>query len=169
MRRLALLRHAKSSWDDPGLDDFDRPLNRRGCKAATLVGAEMRRRGLAFDLVLASPARRSVETLRHVEEGYKAQLQAQCRPQIYEASSATLLELLRRTDDAIWGLLVVGHNPGLQRAAEILAIAGEPFYDAVAEHYPTAALLLIELTVGTWREIAPGTGAIVDFIKPREL
>src|SRR5438270_11440826 len=85
VKTLALLRHAKSSWDDPNLDDFDRPLAPRGMEAAKRVGNELKRRKLAFDLVLASPARRVTETIAEVEKGYGETLNARFDPRLYGA------------------------------------------------------------------------------------
>jgi phosphohistidine phosphatase len=169
MKTLALLRHGKSSWEKPELRDFDRPLKRRGREAAALIGAEMRRRGLAFDLVLASPARRVVQTIAHLEKGYCAPLEPRFEPDIYESSSRVLLRILRDIDDGEHRLLLVGHNPGLQGLALSLAAPDDPLCRRVADHFPTAALVLMELPAKRWSEIEPGSGRIVDYLKPREL
>lgn len=169
MKRLALLRHAKSSWDDPALADFDRPLNQRGLEAAAVTGAEMRRRGLAFDLVLASPARRVVETIEHAERRLGEPLDPRFDERIYGASAAALLEVVQGVDESLGRLLLIGHNPGLQELAAMLAEAGEPLRESVASKYPTAALVLLELPVERWEEVRPGTARIADFLRPREL
>lgn len=164
-----MLRHAKSSWDDPAAADFDRPLNRRGMEAAQLMGAELRRRGLAFDLVLASPARRVAQTIEHVEVGLGESLDARFDERIYGASAAALLAIVRDVDESAGRLLLVGHNPGLQELAIMLAGAGEPLRESLAGKYPTAALALLELPVARWEEVRPGTAQIADFLRPREL
>lgn len=168
MKLLALLRHAKSSWGDPNLADFDRPLNARGIKAATRIGAEMRRLDLSFDLVIASPATRVRETLSNLEDGYGATFNVRFEPRIYEASSHSLLGIIRDVDDAD-RLLLVGHNPGFQQLASAITSSGDPLHAKVANAYPTAALLVTELPARSWREIEPGTGRILSFLKPREL
>ena len=121
MKTLTLLRHAKSGWDDPVTRDFDRPLNRRGRRAARTVGAEMRKLGLAFDRVLASPARRVVETLEEVAEAF-GPLEPHYEQRLYLATIETLIELLRAIDESVESLLLVGHNPGMECLA--LALSG---------------------------------------------
>jgi len=168
MKILTLLRHAKSTWDDPVARDFDRPLNRRGRRAAHAIGAEMRRLGLAFDAVLASPAARVKETLDEVEQGYGRGLDAACDERVYLASLDTLIELVRSADDAAARLLVIGHNPGLESLALALT-RGAGLRDELALKYPTATLAEIELPVQRWCDVAPGKGRLVRFVRPRDL
>lgn len=169
MKRLALLRHAKSSWDDPALADFDRPLNAREVGAAAAIGAEMCRRELAFDLVLASPARRVVETLEHLERGRGEALEPRFEQRIYQATAAGLLDLVQGVDESVRRLLLVRHNPGLQELAAMLASTDDPKRGLVGRAFPTAALALLELPVERWEEVRPGTAHIADFVRPREL
>jgi phosphohistidine phosphatase len=170
MKTLTLLRHAKSVWDDPVARDFDRPLNRKGRRAACRVGAEMRSRGLAFDRVVASPAARVVETLADLGEGYGAALPAAFDPRIYLASVATLLEVVRETDDAAERLLLVGHNPGLERLAMLLTGGdGDGLRGEMAAKYPTGTVAEISLPVEHWRDVAAGIGRVERFIRPRDL
>src|SRR5918998_2536609 len=115
MKTLTLLRHAKSTWDDPVARDFDRPLNPRGRRAAKTVGREMRAQGLTFDEVVASPALRVVETLADVAAGYGSSLEPRYEERVYLASTDVLLELIHQTSDSVDRLLIVGHNPGLER------------------------------------------------------
>ena len=170
MKSLTLLRHAKSSWADAGAHDFDRPLNARGKQAAEAIGGEMRRLGLSFDAILSSPAVRAVETLEHAGRGYGATLASREDKRVYLASSATLLAIVRETDDAVDRLLLVGHNPGFELLAAALAEGDETELRAtMAEKYPTGALAEIAFDVVTWRNIAPGAGRLVRFIRPRDL
>lgn len=155
MKTLFLLRHAKAESDSPDGSDFGRPLSERGRVDAKRMGEEMRRLGLGFDLVLASPARRVVETVEYVGE-----LTSAFEPRIYEASDRQLLDLIRSTDDGVERLLMVGHNPGFEQIAAELAgngIAG----------FPTAALAEIELS--EWQEADRGTGRLIRFVTPNEL
>jgi phosphohistidine phosphatase len=168
MKILTLLRHAKSTWDDPVARDFDRPLNRRGRKAAHAIGAEMRRLGLAFDAVIASPAVRVKETLAEVDTGYGSDLGAIFDQRVYLASTETLLEMVRSADDSAGRLLLVGHNPGLESLA-IELTRGCSLRDEIAIKYPTATLAEIELPAESWRDVAPGTGRLARFIRPRDL
>jgi phosphohistidine phosphatase len=168
MKTLTLLRHAKSTWDDLVARDFDRPLNRRGRLAACAIGAEMRRLGLAFDSVIASPAARVKETLAEVEHGYGGPLTAAFDQRVYLATLEKLLELVRNADDAARRVLLVGHNPGLERLA-IALDGGGRLSDEVAVKYPTATLAEIALPVAHWREVRVGIGTLERFIRPRDL
>jgi phosphohistidine phosphatase len=168
MKTLTLLRHAKSTWDDPVARDFDRPLNRRGRKAARAIGAEMRRLGLEFDAVIASPAVRVIETLEEVEQGYGRPLAPQFDRRVYLAPPETLLDIIRAADEAAGRLLLVGHNPGLESLAMELD-GGTGLRDEVAQKYPTATLAEIALPAESWAAIAPGTGRIARFVRPRDL
>jgi len=170
MKTLTLLRHAKSAWDDPVARDFDRPLNRKGRRAACLVGAEMRSRGFTFDRAIASPAARVVETLADVGEGYGAPIPAAFDARIYLASVATLLEVIREIDDDAERLLLVGHNPGLERLAMLLTDDdGDGLRTKMAAKYPTGTVAEISLPVERWRDVAVGIGRVERFIRPRDI
>ena len=169
MKTLTLLRHAKSGWDDPVTRDFDRPLNRRGRRAARTVGAEMRKLGLAFDQVLASPARRVVETLEEVTETF-GPLEPDYEQRLYLATTETLIELLRATDESVERLLLVGHNPGMECLA--LALSGgsdNALRGEIELKYPTGTLAEIALDVEGWWQVDGGCGKITRFIRPRDL
>jgi phosphohistidine phosphatase len=169
MKNLTLLRHAKSGWDDLVSRDFDRPLNPRGRRAARTVGQEMKARGLAFDLVLASPARRVIETLEEVTASYGA-LEAQYDERLYLASVATLLDIVRAAPDQVERLLLVGHNPGLEELALCLAQRDEGGLRGEVEvKYPTGTVAEIALPVEHWAEVKEGAGNLVRFIRPRDL
>jgi phosphohistidine phosphatase len=168
MKTLTLLRHAKSGWDAPVARDFDRPLNARGRKAARAMGREMRRLGLGFDLVLASPAVRVTETLTELAQGYGAAVETGFDETIYLAPVDLLLALVRTADDGDSRLLLVGHNPGMEQLALLLSGAG-PLRDEVAAKYPTAALAEIAFDIDHWRDAGPGKGRLKRFIRPREL
>ena len=167
MKSLTLLRHAKSTWDDPVARDFDRPLNPRGHQAARAVGEAMKEAGLGFELVLASPARRVIETLDEVAETF-GPLQPVYEPRLYLASPDTLLEIARAAGDGIGRLMLVGHNPGLESLA--LRLTGKsPLRSQVELKYPTGTLAGIDLPIGRWRDVADGSGTLVRFIRPRDL
>ncbi|MFL6856711.1 MAG: SixA phosphatase family protein [Allosphingosinicella sp.] len=167
MKTLTLLRHAKSGWDDPIARDFDRPLNPRGRRAARAVAREMHRLGLAYDLVLASPARRVVETIEEIEPVFGA-LHPHFERDIYLAPPERLLELVRHADEGATRVLIVGHNPGLESLALALTGAGA-LRDDLEEKYPTATLAEIALPVGQWAEVSEGMGALSRFVRPRDL
>lgn len=169
MKSLTLLRHAKSGWDDPVSRDFDRPLNPRGRRAARTVGREMEAQGLDFDLILASPAQRVVETLEEVSAGYGA-IRPEFDQRLYLASTAALIEIVRATPDSVRRLLLVGHNPGLEELALCLSRRDDGALRAEVEvKYPTGTVAEIELPVERWAEVDEGTGRLVRFIRPRDL
>jgi phosphohistidine phosphatase len=168
VKTLYVLRHAKSDWGDESLRDFDRPLNHRGRKAAKAVGHEMRDRGIRPDLVIASPAVRAKETLERVIDGFGEELRATEDRRIYEASTGTLMEIVRGAPDDSDHLMILGHNPGFQNLVELLT---EPsaLHEEAGEKFPTGALAEIRFPVDRWSEIAPYTGQLEDLIKPRDL
>jgi phosphohistidine phosphatase len=168
MKTLTLLRHAKSSWTDGAVRDFDRPLSPRGHRAAKAIGREMRAQHLAFDRVLASPAARVVETLRDVGDGYGHSFEAEYDRRVYLASVDCLLELIHQTDDGKADLLIVGHNPGLERLAVLLSEAGA-LRSEIEVKYPTAALTQITFPVDRWAAVAEGLGTVTRFTRPRDL
>lgn len=161
MKTLLLLRHAKSSWGDPSLADADRPLKKRGRKAAPRVGALMRERKLHPDLVLCSPARRARDTLELVMEKAKLRAEPVFDERLYAASSGELLEAIRGLEEDTDEVLIVGHNPGLE---ELLALL-----TGAAEAMPTAALALVELEVDGWADVGEGSGRLEWLALPREL
>lgn len=169
MKSLTLLRHAKSGWDDPASRDFDRPLNPRGRRAARTVAREMKAQGLAFDLVLASPARRVIETLEEVVAAY-GPLRPDYDQRLYLASIATLLDIVRSAPDKVERLLLVGHNPGLEELALRLSRRDDGGLRGEVEvKYPTGTVAQIGLPVAHWAEVREGIGQIVRFIRPRDL
>lgn len=170
MKTLTLLRHAKSSWADPGARDFDRPLNQRGRDAAQAIGREMRAMRLAFDAIITSPAARAVETLVEAGKSYGGSLTAREDERVYLAPPSLLLKIVAETDDSIDRLLLVGHNPGFELLAALLTDGDESSLRAdMSEKYPTGALAEIAFPVDHWKDVAPGQGQLVRFIRPRDL
>ena len=170
MKRLTVLRHAKSSWDDASIDDFNRPLNERGWKAARRMGRELKHRELHFDLVLASTAARVRETIDGVQEKYDFGAPIQFEPRMYGASTDELLSLIRGLPESVHAPLLVGHNPGLERLiVELTRDDVGGLRRRVAGKFPTASLAVIELPADRWPGIAPGSGTIADLILPKEL
>lgn len=167
MKTLTLLRHAKSGWDAPVARDFDRPLNGRGRKAARAMGREMKRLRLDFDRIVASPAARVAETIQGLEEDHGA-LAVEQDPRVYLASAETLLAIIRATGDSHARLLIVGHNPGLEQLAMLLAQGGA-LRDAIAAKYPTGALAELRFDARSWRDVTAGAGRLERFIRPRDL
>lgn len=170
MKRLSVLRHAKSDWDVPGLDDLNRPLNDRGWKAARRIGREMKHRAMHFDLVLASTAARVRETIDAIEEKFEFDAAVRFDPALYLADADTLLSVVQALPDELSAPLLIGHNPGLQRLLVELSHDDEHrLRSRIAGKYPTGALAIVELDVEHWTEATPGRGRIVELILPRDL
>ncbi|NCP11081.1 MAG: histidine phosphatase family protein [Sphingomonadales bacterium] len=171
MKRLTLLRHAKSGWDDPSLPDFERALNARGRRAALVVGKHAQQRALGFDWVVASPAVRVRETL----DIFLAELDPPTPDPVWDrraylASAATLLDIVRETPADVRHLLLAGHNPGMEELALLLAQGQrDPVYAEVAEKYPTATMACLRLDCDAWGDAAFGSALIERLIRPRDL
>lgn len=168
MKTLFCLRHAKSSWAEPGQDDHDRPLTPRGVRAAELMALYLAQRSERPTFALSSTARRAVDTLapirRHLGVPY------QTDRALYLAEPETLLARVGALDDAIPAALVVGHNPGMHDFALSLSGGGDRAARAkLRERFPTAALAVIELPIALWSEIEIGGGALVLYATPADL
>lgn len=169
MRRLILLRHAKSDWPD-GVADPERPLAPRGRAAAPRIGAYIAREELVADRVLVSPARRTRETWDLVAAQLPPVRVVASEPRVYDATAARLLSVVREQPKEAHSLMLVGHNPGLEDLAEMLVALGPaPHLENMAEKFPTGALAVIDLPVDEWSAAAPATGRLDRFVTPRDL
>lgn len=174
MKTVILLRHAKSDWSDAAMRDFDRPLNGRGERAATLMGSWARREGLVFDAIFASPAQRVKDTFAKFIESYGPVPEPDWDKRIYLASAATIGDVLSEADDAGDTLLLVGHNPGLEDFIldHVPGDGGCGLREDVAEKFPTAAMAVLDFEIDHWRQLArgrAGPGKLRRFIRPRDL
>jgi phosphohistidine phosphatase len=166
VKRLFLLRHAKSSWDDPRLDDRDRPLAPRGRRASELIAGHLRREGIAPSPVLCSSATRTRETLQRVIPALDAS-DVSIEDELYGASSEGLLQRLREVPGDLESVMLVGHQPAIQELA--LDLAGDGAELArLRGKFPTGALATL-LFAGDWSELAPGSAELVAYVKPKEL
>ena len=163
VKLLHILRHAKSSWDDPDLADHERPLAPRGEKAAVRIAEHARSEGIAPSLVLCSTALRARQTLVALLPVLSGDVEIRLEQALYGAGVETVLTRLRTVDEAVGSVLVIGHNPTLHEVA--LALTGRE--DAL-ERFPTGALATIALTT-SWAEVAEGGAELVAFVVPREL
>jgi len=161
MKTLLLLRHAKSSWKNPDLPDFERPLNGRGKKAAPLVGRYLRSQKIKLDLILCSPAERARQTVALVSEAANFLGDLRYDERIYEATAGTLLEVISQTEDDVGVLLLVGHNPGLEEL--LVRLTGE------ARRMPTAALAAITIETVRWSKVTEPKGQLKWLVNPKEL
>ncbi len=168
MRRLMLLRHAKSAWP-AGTADLDRPLAPRGREAAPRIGRYLADEGLVADLVLVSPARRAQETWNLVR-GSATDAEVRTEPRIYEAPPGRLLEVVQEVDPGVRTLLLVGHNPGFEGLAKLLVGHGDRYaFARLAQKYPTAGLAVLDFSVDSWREVEPRAGCLDRFVTPKTL
>ena len=170
MHRLMLLRHAKSSWDDPSQPDFDRPLNRRGRKAAPEMARHMVDRGFVPELILCSTAQRTRETLAVLLNAFRDPLEIRLLDELYEASEAQITDAVRHSAGNAASVLVIGHNPGMEECADsLVGSAGKGLGEAFETDFPTAALAVIDFEMASWGDLAPGTGHLSAFVRPKDL
>jgi phosphohistidine phosphatase len=172
MRQLLLMRHAKSSWDDPKLADHARPLNARGRMAAAAMGDAMRRLGLAPDVVLVSSARRTLQTLEALKPWDDTPL-VEPMDSLYLASGQQLLSVLQGVAETARRVLLIAHNPGMHELAMMLTGAhamsqDTPTMRRLAEGYPTGALTEFSIA-GPWWQLDQGSGRLIRFLAPRDL
>ncbi len=170
MPRLLLLRHAKSSWDVPGLNDHDRPLNSRGRHAAPLMGRHIAAHALLPERIVCSTARRTRETLAGLLPYLDREMDIRLSRDLYDSGPADYIDVIRAFGGTARVLLIIGHNPTLQETAVELVGTGNPaLIDTIATEYPTASLAVIDFPEKKWSEITPHGGRIVAFFQPREL
>jgi phosphohistidine phosphatase len=172
MRQLLLLRHAKSSWDDPAMSDRDRPLNPRGRQSADFMRLAMRDLGLAPDVVLVSTARRTMETLEALEPWDDTPL-IEPMDSLYLANPMQLTAALHSVAETVRSVLLIGHNPGLHDLSMSLAgpramAIGGASERALAAGFPTGALAEF-VVAGSWWDLREGSGRLVRFLTPRML
>ncbi|MCB9423397.1 MAG: histidine phosphatase family protein [Ardenticatenaceae bacterium] len=162
MKTLLILRHAKSSWDNAQLTDYERPLNSRGKQDAPLMGKLLREQDLVPDLIITSSAERALATAEAVAlaGGYEQEIRA--TRSFYHADPDAYIDVLRQLDDSLERVMVVGHNPGMEELLEELT--------GLWEQMPTAALAQIALPINHWHEFEDGTtGELVNLWRPKEL
>jgi phosphohistidine phosphatase len=161
MKTLYLLRHAKSSWKNPELADFERPLNGRGKKAGETMGRLMANENICPELVLSSPAVRARETIEIVIRAAKLQTELRYDERIYEAGPMRLLEVISQVENERKSVMLVGHNPGMEELLQLLT--------GQAARMPTAALAKVSLKSLKWSEAVKKKAALEWLIKPKDL
>lgn len=170
MRRLMLLRHAKSDWSTPGTRDQDRPLSTRGREASPRMGAYMARHGLVPDLIIASPATRVMDTLSLVLPAFEKQPKTVADERLYETGTDGLLKAIKDTPRSVHSLLLIGHNPSLAELASLLMASGDvESRQRLIEKFPTAALAVIDFPLDDWSKIHPKSGRLDRFVLPKAL
>lgn len=168
MKVLYLLRHAKSSWADAELDDYDRPLAKRGRRATKRLARYMRRAGIRPALVLCSSARRTRQTLKLLKPALRGKPKLHIEDSLYGADSAALLRRLRRLPKRADSVLLIGHNPGLQELALALVRPGAE-RERMMQRFPTGALAALRIGKAGWRRLSKGDAALAGYLTPTEL
>ncbi len=170
LKTIYLLRHAKSSWKDLSLDDFDRPLAKRGRRAGKLMAEHLRRHGLRPHMVLCSAARRTRDTLALIEGALGGGVATHVERDLYEADAGDLLRRLQTLDPSVPSVMMIGHNPGLEILATALAGRGDgAAHQRMTDKYPTGALAVLTCETGDWAALAPGSCRLEGFVSPRDL
>ena len=162
MKYLYLIRHAKSSWDNPGLADIDRPLNKRGKRDAPLMGERLQQYGVVPDLIYASPAKRARKTAAIIAEsvGYPLERIVEQR-NIYSSDMNLLLSVIHQTENSVERLFLVGHNYVLTDLAEQLT-------SEKLGNVPTCGIVGVAFNIASWQEVAGGRGEMLFFDYPKK-
>jgi phosphohistidine phosphatase len=158
-RTLYLLRHAKSSWKDDSLADFDRPLKGRGRDAAERMGKRLASEKLEDAMLICSPAARTRETAQIVLKHSRLRMDQRFDERIYDASLRDLLQVVSELPDDKQTAMMIGHNPGFE---ELLT-----FLTGEARRMPTCALAKIKLGVESWKDVKAGEGSLGLFLTPK--
>ena len=161
MKTIFLLRHAKSSWENSHLADFDRPLNTRGLETAPFMGKIIYKNEFQIDLIICSPAKRAQQTAILVKETANITGEIEYDDRIYEASPRQLLEIVSEIDEKEESAMLVGHNPGFEGLVHFLTGEIQPM--------PTAALAVIDLTIERWNEINADCGSLRILFRPKAM
>jgi phosphohistidine phosphatase len=170
VKRLWLLRHAKSSWDDPSRSDTDRPLAPRGRRAAELMAAHLAASDVRPSVVLCSSSLRTRETLAAILPALGDALEVRIERALYGAGAAELLQRLRQVPTTAPSVMLIGHNPGIQDLALGLAASGRgPALAALRDKFPTGALATVDVEVEHWRDVDNGTATATTLVTPRSL
>lgn len=164
MKQLLLIRHGKSAWDIPGVNDHDRTLNGRGERDAPLMAAALQQRGVSPDAIFTSTAVRAETTARLIADGLGfSASQITTNQDLYLASPRTIISVIQQCDESVDTLLVFGHNPGMHDATDLISNA------AGANSFPTLAVARFEMTVDHWGEVDARTGLLLETFSPKTL
>lgn len=160
MKKLYLIRHAKSDWSNPNLEDFDRPLNKRGERNAPFMAEILKQKNANPDIIISSPAYRTKKTAKLIKKGIAFKGEILFDEHLYEASLPTILETVNYIDDDFDKVFLVGHNPSLNMLAFYLVDFNE--------NIPTCGILEIELKCDSWREVNKKCAKLLSFEYPKK-
>ena len=168
MHALYLLRHAKSSWADPAIPDQERPLAPRGQRDGKRIAKHLARLGIQAELVLCSTAERTRQTLELVRPALGTTGNTRLEAELYAASSDELLERIRGVAEEVASVMLIGHNPGLQDLALVLASGGVGL-ERLQAKFPTAALATLTFANTSWSQLWHGDAVLAAFVAPKQL
>jgi phosphohistidine phosphatase len=168
VKRVYLLRHAKSSWDKPGLADHDRPLAPRGKRSAEKLARYIARERVRPGLVLCSSSKRTQQTLKRILPALPKSVEVRVEDGLYAAGEEALLARLRRLPDSVSAVMIIGHNPGLERLALALARDGAQ-RTRIEAGFPTGALAVLAVRRLTWSGLHHGDAEVAVYVVPRDL
>ena len=166
-KTLYLVRHAKSDWEDPALADRDRPLAARGRKAASTLAGHIERSGISPAVVLCSPARRTMDTLRLISGSFRDPVEILVEDELYGASMGELLRRLRTVPAPTPSVMLIGHNPAIHELALRLAGTGDSLKQLKVK-FPTGAMATLAVP-GPWKNLGDQPADLLEFALPREL
>ncbi len=170
MKKLFLLRHAKSSWEQPELADHERPLSPRGERSALVMGRYMAQRRLIPDIILCSTARRTVETRLLTLSQWPSEPPTEFDRKLYLSGARAIMMRLAQLDDTLRSAMVIGHNPDLQDLTLRLSAGSNMPLRSIAEaKFPTSALAVLHLPTDRWADVLHLTGILVDLETPKKL
>lgn len=161
MKKLYIIRHAKSSWDEVGLKDFDRPLNHRGIADAPKMGERLKAKGVKPDMILASSAVRAKKTIKAIAKKVKFKNKIIFKRKIYEASLSTLHKMIKKVNEKNSTLFLCGHNFELNMLAEK--------YVGFDENLPTCGIVEIEFNCKNWKDINKKNARLISFDYPKKM
>jgi phosphohistidine phosphatase len=162
MKKLCIVRHAKSSWDDPGLLDLERPLNKRGKRDAPFMGERLKKYKVKPDLIISSPAKRAMKTAKIIASKINYPVKKITTADIiYNGSSFDLLSLIRNTDEAISEVMLFGHNPEITALVNYLS-------EKRILNVPTCGFLCVEFNIDSWKEVSDKNGNVLFFDYPKK-
>ena len=162
MKKLYLIRHAKSSWSNHELEDIDRPLNDRGKHDAPRMGKYLAHRAEKAEIIFSSPALRAISTARAIQENWKSPSKIEEKVKLYEGNTSEILDLINQIEDTLESVGLVFHNPMITHLVNYLTNSDIP-------NVPTAGLAILQFNKECWSEIEVGTGNLLDFAVPKEL
>jgi len=167
-RTIYLLRHAKSDWGDPNLEDHERPLAPRGERDARRMAKYMRREKIKPDMVLCSPAKRARQTLELLAPGFGKKTKTRVEDDLYGASEQDLLQRLSKLPNEVGSVMLIGHNPAMQELALGLAATGSDL-ERLQANLATCGLATLSIKAAGWSDVQPGSALLTALVTPKDL